>query len=84
MEVLSPTSGEMDREDKFALYEKRGVAHYWIVDPDAQGIEAYVLNDGRYIQAARGSANQIVCLPPFDDLTIELSEIWPQGVGSSD
>ena len=33
VEIVSPESQDYDREEKFKLYEKCGVAHYWIVDP---------------------------------------------------
>jgi len=78
VEVLSPTSVEMDREDKFALYENRRVANYWIVDPDAQVIEAYVLKAGKFELAVRGKGHDVVRLPPFPELAIALAEIWPE------
>src|SRR5262249_11377917 len=78
VEVLSPTSVEMDREDKFELYEKRGAANYWIVDPAARSVEAYVLKNGKYALAAQGNGNDVVHLPPFEELAIELSEVWPE------
>ena len=33
VEILSPSSERNDRVLKFELYEKSGVAEYWIVDP---------------------------------------------------
>ena len=78
VEVLSPSNENMDREDKFALYEKRRVANYWIVDQDARTIEAFVLKRGKYMLVATGEGNAIVHLPPFLDLDIPLSEVWPE------
>ncbi len=41
VEVLSPSSLRMDRTIKRRLYQERGVAHYWIVDPEAQLVEVW-------------------------------------------
>src|SRR5690348_103160 len=46
VEVLSPSSVEVDREDKFAQYRDAGVRFYWIVDPKVQTIDAWELVDG--------------------------------------
>jgi Uma2 family endonuclease len=43
MEIVSPDSENRDRRDKFLAYEKSGVREYWIIDPQAQRVEAYTL-----------------------------------------
>ena len=48
VEIVSPTSGKRDRRDKFATYEQHGVGEYWIVEPDAELIEIYVLAEGKF------------------------------------
>ena len=78
VEVISPSSEDMDRDDKFTLYEKHRVANYWIVDQDARTIEAYVLKRGKYQLAAKGKGKEIIRLPPFLDLDIPLAEVWPE------
>lgn len=41
VEIISPSSIKLDRNTKFKLYERTGVAEYWIVDPKHQSIEVY-------------------------------------------
>ncbi|WP_083940606.1 Uma2 family endonuclease [Rudanella lutea] len=41
VEIISPSSIKLDRNTKFKLYERTGVAEYWIVDPRNQSIEVY-------------------------------------------
>ncbi|KAB7728441.1 Uma2 family endonuclease [Rudanella paleaurantiibacter] len=41
VEIISPSSIRLDRNTKFKLYERTGVAEYWIVDPRNQSIEVY-------------------------------------------
>jgi len=48
VEVVSPSSIRLDRVTKFTEYEQTGVAEYWIVDPQARIVEAYVLSRGEY------------------------------------
>ncbi|MGH3026403.1 MAG: Uma2 family endonuclease [Gaiellaceae bacterium] len=53
IEVLSPSTRTFDLTAKRALYERFGVAHYWIVDPDGPTVLALTLDaDGRYVESA--------------------------------
>lgn len=45
IEILSPTSYSRDRIEKHQLYERFQVPEYWIVDPDIQSIQVYVLEN---------------------------------------
>jgi Uma2 family endonuclease len=76
VEIISPSSGKIDREDKFAQYAAGGVTHYWIVDPVAKTVEAFTLVRGKYRPAGVGAGNDVVKLPPFDDLDIPLAKLW--------
>lgn len=78
IEILSPTSVEIDRHDKYALYEKRRVAHYWIVDPAARTIEAFSLKRRKFVLAATASGSGVARLPPFPDLDLPLAQLWPR------
>lgn len=78
VEILGPTSGAMDRQKKFKLYQDGGVANYWIVDPSKRTIEAFILTDGKYKSASAGRDDDIVHLPPFEDLEIPLADLWYQ------
>lgn len=76
VEIISPTSVKRDREDKFRQYESAGVPHYWIVEPLAHTFEAYRLEGGRYVLAAKGKENDTVHAPPFEGLALTLKKIW--------
>jgi Uma2 family endonuclease len=48
-EVLSPSTEANDRGVKFEDYAAHGVSEYWLVDPEKQFVEQYVLGvDGTY------------------------------------
>ncbi len=46
IEIRSPTTAERDRTIKRKLYQRQGVAQYWIVDPDAETIEIWDFESG--------------------------------------
>jgi Uma2 family endonuclease len=48
VEVLSPTTEANDRGVKFVDYAAHGVAEYWLVDPDTEMIEQYLLEGEAY------------------------------------
>ena len=76
IEIISPKSKRIDRDDKFKQYAKGGVNYYWIVDPFPRTVDAFQLAGKKYREVGRGSGNNIVRLPPFPDLEIALGEIW--------
>jgi Uma2 family endonuclease len=76
IEVLSPSSVDIDRKVKFAQYRKAGVRFYWIVDPKLKTIEGWELKNRRYVAIGRGQGNAIVKLAPFAELEIPLSRLW--------
>jgi Uma2 family endonuclease len=72
VEVLSPSTAAVDRAVKRQLYARHGVPYYWIVDPDARRIEAYVLTEGAYQPAEAG------LFPPLAGLHLDPAAIWPE------
>jgi Uma2 family endonuclease len=41
VEVISPSSGRIDRETKRPEYQQHGIRHYWIVDGDQRQVEVW-------------------------------------------
>lgn len=76
IEVISPSSVEIDREDKFKQYAEAGVAYYWIVDPNLMTMEGWQLRDGAYIGIGQAQGGASIKLLPFPDLEIPLSRLW--------
>ena len=48
IEILSPSSLEMDKIRKFKLYEQAGVKEYWIVDAQNEYVEIYIHDGERF------------------------------------
>ena len=49
-EVISPSTENTDRTDKFTDYAAHGVGEYWIIDPAGETIEKYVLKSGGHYE----------------------------------
>lgn len=49
IEIISPYTSKKDMTVKFDLYQRHGVKEYWIVEPAAQYIHIYLLDEeGKY------------------------------------
>ena len=77
VEILSPSTAGADRSTKRQLYARHGVPYYWIVDPEARAVEAYVLSEGAYQLSARVAGSEPASLPPFPDLAFAPASLWP-------
>ncbi len=47
-EILSPSTEKNERGIKFTDYALHGVREYWLVNPELQSIEQYLLRDNNY------------------------------------
>lgn len=77
VEILSPATAIKDRNEKYKLYEKYGVAEYWIVDPVHQTIETYGLESGAYRHRAVFGKDDTLRSLAFPELAFELSNVFP-------
>lgn len=66
VEVLSPSTRSKDLLLKRGLYEESGVASYWVVDPDGPSLLVLDLVDGRYVETAHVTGDEVARLTrPF-------------------
>ena len=76
VEILSPSTAQIDRHAKLQLYARHGVPYYWIVDGETRSIEAYSLTDARHTPAAHAVGSERFAARPFADLEIPLAALW--------
>lgn len=76
-EILSPGTRAFDLGEKRGLYAAQGVAQLWLIDPEAQTLEAFALDHGRWTLLTTLAGQADVSLPPFDAITWPLGTLWP-------
>jgi len=65
-----------DRVVKLPIYARYGVPYVWIVDPLAQTLEAFELQQGRWVLIAMLKDDDAVAVPLFDAVTFSLADLW--------
>ena len=75
-EILSPSTSKVDVDVKMPLYAQAGIGHLWLIDPLARTLQAFELRKGRWAQIADLKDADTVCVPPFDAIDFDLSELW--------
>ena len=77
VEVLSPATALKDKREKKNLYEKYGVKEYIIVDPAAQYVERFLLEEGGfYVKSEIFGPNEVLPLVSLKGIEIPLWEIF--------
>ena len=74
IEVLSPSTARLDLGRKRLLFERAGLAEYWIVDPALSCIDVFVLRDARYHDPIRSTSASTP--PTMPGLTINLLDLF--------
>jgi Uma2 family endonuclease len=77
IEIVSPSTAKKDLNDKYNLYEENGVQEYWVVFPDANAINQYVLVDDKYEYTDTFGRHQKLSPELFPDLVFDLKEVFP-------
>jgi Uma2 family endonuclease len=76
VEVVSPTHPERDRIVKRRLYARAGVREYWIVDPEARGIEVLSLAGDDWRPSGWFTAGTILVSALLPGLRIAVDEVF--------
>ncbi len=61
---------------KMPIYAKFLVSCAWLIDPGVKTLEAFQLEDGFWKLIGVFAENDRVSIAPFDEIEIELSELW--------
>ena len=75
IEILSPSKAGIDRNFKGALYARRGVKEFWLLDADASNITVVLREHGNEIVGIYGEG-QTLTSHTFERSALNLSEIF--------
>ena len=76
IEILSPTTTRNDRVNKAQIYARHKVPAYWIVDPEQETVEVYLLSMDGYRLAATLQGETPFSAPPFTELRFAAKDIF--------
>lgn len=75
-EVLSPSTGLLDRQKKLPIYAGQGVDHVWLVDPALESLEIFRLDGESYRLVRTHGKDELVRAEPFDAIELDLGGLW--------
>jgi len=77
-EILSPSTAMIDRTMKLRIYAREHVAHAWLIDPLAETLEVFRLENGRWSLLAVHAGDEVVRAEPFGEIDLELALLWSE------
>lgn len=77
VEILSPTHRERDLVVKRDRYARAGVPEYWIVDPEARGIEVLALEGDAYVPRGWFTGARPLMSPSLGTLDATADSLFP-------
>jgi len=75
VEILSPASTNRDRNTKFKIYEKFKVKEYWIIDPSETTIEAFFLENNKFISCCSVKNDEHVKSKIFQNIELSFNNL---------
>lgn len=75
-EVLSPSTERFDRVTKLPAYARAGVAHAWLLNPEARTLEVLRRSDLGWTLVATHGGDEVVRAEPFEAIELDLRFLW--------
>ena len=78
VEILSPATAERDLDRKRRLYERHGVAEYWIVDPDTRTLTVFRRRGNSLARETPLGPEGVLRPAGLPGLELDLAALWSQ------
>jgi Uma2 family endonuclease len=75
-EVISPSTGRIDRSRKMRIYARERVDHLWIVDPLLRTVEVYRRDGDHWVVVDTFTGTDPVRIEPFAAIELEIGRWW--------
>ncbi len=76
VEIMSPSNYRKDRLKKMEIYRKAEIPHYWLLDPQENILEAYMLKGENYLLVFAGGPEDEFTHPEFSGLNLDLDKVF--------
>lgn len=76
VEIMSPFNRRKDRLQKMEIYRKAAIPHYWLVDPEENMVEAFMLKEENYSLVFTGGPGDEFIHPEFPGLNLNLDKVF--------
>jgi Uma2 family endonuclease len=77
IEILSPGNSRKEMKEKYEIYEEVGVKEYWLIHPEEQMVQRFVLNEqGKYIGLQPLVVDDIATTTILQGLEINLVDVF--------
>ncbi|MBB6448719.1 Uma2 family endonuclease [Geomicrobium halophilum] len=80
VEILPPQSGKHDKIHKKEVYERFGVPEFWVVDPQHEIVDQFVLNREKYQLQGTFSEEHLLTSPNLDCIHIDLRALFQEKI----
>ena len=75
-DTSSASTRRTDRVEKFVEYARAAISEYWLVDPEAQTIEVFVLQDEAYALLVKAGPGERAHSRLLDDFQVAADEAF--------
>jgi Uma2 family endonuclease len=78
VEIISASTEKIDRTIKFTDYALQGISEYWIIDPEKQTFEQYILppNKNTYTLQSKLTQKGIIHAVVIQGFQIDIAELF--------
>lgn len=75
-EIVSPSTGRVDRVRKMPRYAANEILHLWLIDPLLQTLEVFRLDAGGWRLIGTHGGDETVRAEPFEAAALRLPSLW--------
>lgn len=76
-EILSPSTAYKDQTEKLNLYERSGVMEYWVVNPERQSVQVFLLQEeGGSAKPVEYRSPEVLPLVALEGIEVSLEEVF--------
>ena len=75
-EVVSPSTGRIDRVRKMPVYAREQVRHVWLVEPLQRTLEVYRREGPRWVLVSTHDGEEQVHAEPFEAIALDINRWW--------